>query len=48
MALMESGAYPHLVEFATQHAMLPGYDFGDEFDFGLDLVLDGLARLVEG
>ena len=22
----------------------PGYDFGDEFEFGLDLILDGLAR----
>jgi AcrR family transcriptional regulator len=48
MALMEAGEYPHMVEFAVQHAMLPGYDFGDEFDFGLDLVLDGLARMLEG
>ena len=48
MELMEAGAYPHMVEFAVQHAMLPGYDFGDEFDFGLDLVLDGLARMLEG
>jgi AcrR family transcriptional regulator len=48
MALMESGEYPHMVEFATQHAMLPGYDFGDEFDFGLDLVLDGVARMLGG
>ena len=34
--------YPHLVEFTTEHAMQPGYDFGDEFGFGLDLILDGL------
>ena len=27
--------------------MLPGYDFGDEFEFGLDLVLDGIARMLE-
>ena len=27
--------------------MKPGYDFGVEFDFGLDLVLDGLTRLLE-
>ena len=47
MALMESGDYPHLVEFAVQHAMLPGYDFGAEFEFGLDLVLDGLARVLD-
>lgn len=39
--------YPHLVEFARDRALAPGYDFGDEFDYGLDLVLDGLARSVE-
>jgi AcrR family transcriptional regulator len=36
--------YQHLAEFATQHVMQPGYDFADEFDFGLDLILDGLER----
>ncbi len=46
MALMAAGAYPHLVEFAQEHALKPGYDFGDEFEFGLDLVLDGVARLL--
>jgi hypothetical protein len=35
--------YPYLVEFATEHVMRPGYDFGEEFDFGLDLILAGLA-----
>jgi AcrR family transcriptional regulator len=47
LALMGAGEYPHMVEFATKHALQPGYDFGDEFDFGLQLVLDGLARMVE-
>jgi AcrR family transcriptional regulator len=47
MALMGTGEYPHLVEFAQEHALLPGYDFGDEFDFGLELILDGLARLLD-
>jgi len=47
MALMAAGAYPHLVEFAQEHALKPGYDFGDEFEFGLDLVLDGIARLLQ-
>ena len=37
--------YPNLVEFITQHAMQPGYDFGDEFETGLDLILDGLERV---
>jgi len=45
MALMGTGAYPHLVELATEHALQPGYDFGDEFGFGLELILDGLERL---
>lgn len=35
--------YPHLTEFSVEHVMKPGYDFGNEFEFGLDLVLDGLA-----
>jgi AcrR family transcriptional regulator len=37
--------YPHFVELATQHVLQPGYDHGDEFEFGLDVVLDGLERL---
>jgi AcrR family transcriptional regulator len=36
--------YPNLVEFITEHAMKPGYDYGDEFEYGLDVILDGLAR----
>jgi AcrR family transcriptional regulator len=39
------GEYPHLAEMITEHAMKPGYDYSDEFVFGLDLILDGLARL---
>ncbi|WP_370182255.1 TetR/AcrR family transcriptional regulator [Rhodococcus wratislaviensis] len=39
-----AGEYPHLTEFVTQHAMAPGYDFGDEYEYGLDLILDGLER----
>ena len=37
--------YPNLAEFITQLAMQPGYDFGDEFETGLDLILDGLERM---
>jgi AcrR family transcriptional regulator len=36
--------YPHLAEMAIERAMKPGYDYGDEFEFGLDLILDGLKR----
>ena len=35
--------YPNLLEFITEHAMKPGYDYGNEFEYGLDLILDGLA-----
>jgi AcrR family transcriptional regulator len=36
--------FPHLAELTTEHVLQPGYDYGDEFDFGLDLILDGLER----
>ena len=36
-------AYPHLVEFTMGHVVKPDYDFGLEFDFGLELILDALA-----
>lgn len=36
--------YPHLAEFTFEHVLRPGYDFGDEFEFGLDLIIDGLER----
>lgn len=42
--LVSPEQYPHLVEFAAGHVMQPGYDFADEFGFGLEVVLDGLAR----
>jgi AcrR family transcriptional regulator len=38
------GEYPNLVEFITEHAIKPGYDFGDEFEYGLELILDGLEQ----
>ena len=37
-------AFPNLLEFITDYAMKPGYDFGNEFEYGLDLILDGLER----
>jgi len=37
--------YPHLAEMIVEHAMKPGYAYADEFEFGLDLILDGLERL---
>jgi hypothetical protein len=40
--------YPNLAAFITEHAMKPGYDYADEFEFGLDLILDGLEPVIEG
>ncbi len=39
--------FPHFVEFTVDHALQPGYDFGDSFEFGLDLILDGLERAAD-
>ena len=39
-------AYPNLVEFLNEHVLKPGYDYGDEFEYGLDVLLDGLERQV--
>lgn len=41
---MPADLFPHLTEFTIGHVLQPGYDFGDEFEFGLGLVLDGLER----
>ena len=37
--------YPHLAELTRKVAMKPGYDYSKEFEFGLDLILDGLEAL---
>ena len=44
MERFTTGDYPHLVEMATGYYLQPGYDFGDEFAWGLELILQGLAQ----
>jgi AcrR family transcriptional regulator len=44
MAEFPADAYPHLTEMAVQHVLRLGYDYGNEYQFGLDLILDGLDR----
>ncbi len=34
--------FPHFYELTIEHVLKPGYNYGDEFDYGLELVLDGL------
>jgi len=38
------GAYPHLVELTREHVLRPSYSYGNEFPFGVELILDGLER----
>jgi hypothetical protein len=37
--------YPYVAEMLIEHALKPGYAYAEEFEFGLDLILDGLERL---
>ena len=46
MAEYAAADYPHLTEIAVDHVLQPGYDFGNEYLFGLDLILDGLERAL--
>lgn len=41
---LPAGEYPHLAELIVEHALAPGYDYADEFGYGLELVLDGLEE----
>lgn len=41
---MPPDEYPHLTELTVQHILRPGYDYGEEYDFGLVLILDSLER----
>lgn len=43
MDQIAAGEYPHLTEMSAKYYLRPGYDFGDEFELGLGLILDGLA-----
>lgn len=36
--------YPNLVEFIAEHVAQPGYDQDDEFEYGLEIILEGIER----
>ena len=38
--------YPRLAELTTEHVLQPGYEYGNEYPIGLDLILDGLEQLT--
>jgi hypothetical protein len=43
MGGFEPDQYPHLTEMATDFILQPGYNFGNEFEIGLNLILDALT-----
>jgi AcrR family transcriptional regulator len=45
LAQFPAAEYPHLAETITEHVTKSGYDHADEFEVGLDLILDGIERL---
>ena len=46
MPQLSPADYPHLTELTMQYVLQPGYSYGDEFEFGLSLILDGLEAAV--
>jgi AcrR family transcriptional regulator len=44
---LRAGNYPYVAEHAEQHLAVPGDDGAQEFEFGLDLILDGLKKARE-
>lgn len=46
LAQLPADEYPYLAELTARHVLQPGYNYGDEFPFGLDQLLDALERCV--
>ncbi|MFN0246187.1 MAG: TetR/AcrR family transcriptional regulator [Kofleriaceae bacterium] len=44
LAKFPADGFPHLAELAREHIFKPDYMFANEFDYGLELILDGLER----
>lgn len=44
MSNFPAGSFPHLVEFTVGHVLKPGYAYAHEFDWGFELLLEGLER----
>lgn len=47
LAFIPAGEYPYLHRMAS-HAMREGYDAEADFAFGLEIILDGLERVLAG
>lgn len=38
--------FPNLAALAARYVLQPDYNFADEFHFGIDLILDGLEKMI--
>ena len=47
MQAFPASEFPYLFEMTVEHVLQPGYNYGNEFDSGLKVVLDGIAALLE-
>ena len=47
LARVPADAYPNLVRVSSE-LLASGFDYGREFEFGLDLILDGIERALQG
>ena len=47
METFPTSEFPYLFELTLEHVLLPGYDYGKEFDHGLEAVLIGVAAMLE-
>ncbi|TFC55432.1 TetR family transcriptional regulator [Cryobacterium sp. TMT2-15-1] len=41
---LPTAEYPYLAELTANQVLQPGYHYANEFEFGLDLMLDAIAR----
>ena len=47
LSQLSADDYPYLTELTLEHVLKPGYDYGDEFEIGLELIIDGLERWLD-
>ncbi len=48
LAQLATAEYPYLAELMVKHVLQPGYNYGHEFEVGLDLMLDALDGARDG
>ena len=46
IAQVPADQYPNLVRVSAE-LFASGFDYADEFEFGLDLILDGIGRALQ-